>query len=242
MQRFWVEEEVATPSKPSITEEEAQCEQHFAETHSHTAKGRYIVRIPLKQPVVDLGNSYSPALVALNRQERRFTTNPSLKAAYSKFLSEYETLGHMARISDCTASTRRVFYLLHHAVVRESRSTTKVRVVFFGSSRINFRISVIDVQHVGPKLQTNLADVITRWRQYAFVADIEKMYRQILIHEDDRDLQRILWRENQEAPPIAYCLNTVTYGLASAPYVAIRALRQLSIDEHHQYPLATDVI
>lgn len=36
--------------------------------------------------------------------------------------------------------------------------------------------------------------------------------------------------------------NTLTYGLASAPYLAIRALRQLSIDENHRFPLTTDVI
>lgn len=113
---------------------------------------------------------------------------------------------------------------------------------------MNFGISVNDLQHVWPKLQTDLADVIIRWRRYAYVftADIEKMYRQIRVHEDDWGLQRILWREDEEIPPVLYRLCTVTYGLASAPYLAIRALRQVAIDERESLKkgerIATDVI
>lgn len=108
----------------------------------------------------------------------------------------------MSRASDSSLSSRRVFYLPHHEVVRESSLTTKVRVVFNGSFCTNFGVSVNDLQHVGPKLQTDLTDVITRWLRYAFmfVANIEKMYWQIVVHDEDRDLQRILWRGNQDAP------------------------------------------
>ena len=37
--------------------------------------------------------------------------------------------------------------------------------------------------HVGPKLQTNLFEVLLQWRthQFVYAADIAKMYRQILI-------------------------------------------------------------
>ena len=85
----------------------------------------------------------------------------------------------MSLVPKSLAPSRRVFYLPHHAVVRETSSTTRIRVVFNGSHRTNFGISINDLQHVGPKLQNDLADVITRWRRYAYVfsADIEKMYR-----------------------------------------------------------------
>ena len=55
--------------------------------------------------------------------------------------------------------------------------------------------SLNDVQHTGPNLLPALADLLLRWRRHtiAFVADVEKMYRQIVIHPDDRDYQRILW-------------------------------------------------
>ncbi|XP_011870295.1 PREDICTED: uncharacterized protein LOC105563346, partial [Vollenhovia emeryi] len=69
------------------------------------------------------------------------------------------------------------------------------------------------------------------------MADIEKMYRQILIHPDDRDWQRILWRPTPDEAVQEYRLNTVTYGLACAPFLAIRTLRQLAEDEGPQFPL-----
>lgn len=42
--------------------------------------------------------------------------------------------------------------------------------------------------HTGPTLQSVLSVVFSQWRSYpvVFVSDITKMYRQILIHEDDR--------------------------------------------------------
>lgn len=62
------------------------------------------------------------------------------------------------------------------------------------------------------------------------------MYRQILVHPDDRDLQRILWRHNAANEVREYRLNTVTYGLACAPFLAIRTLHQLASDEQDRYP------
>jgi len=97
---------------------------------------------------------------------------------------------------------------------------------------------------VGPSLLPSLADVILRWRRHRFViaADIEKMYRQILVHPQDRDLQRIIWRRRPEDELEEFQLNTVTYGLSSAPFLAMRTLRQLAIDESVRYPIAADAL
>ena len=56
------------------------------------------------------------------------------------------------------------------------------------------------------------------------------MYRQIVVHPNDRYLQQIIWRDNPSTPLHAYQLNTVTYGTASAPYLATRCLRQLGLE------------
>lgn len=78
---------------------------------------------------------------------------------------------------------------------------------------------------MGPNLVPTLTDVILKWRRHRFVliSDIEKMYRQIVMHSDDRNLQRIVWRDDQIIKE--YQLNTVTYGLACAPFLAIRTLK-----------------
>jgi len=59
------------------------------------------------------------------------------------------------------------------------------------------------------------------------------MFRQILVELMDVDFQRILWRLNPESPLQHYRLRTVIYGLAPAPYLAMRVLQQLAIDDGH---------
>jgi hypothetical protein len=46
------------------------------------------------------------------------------------------------------------------------------------------------------------------------------MYRQVVVHPEDRDLQRILWRYSSEEPIQEYRLTTVIYSTSSAPFLA----------------------
>ncbi|GFY29738.1 integrase catalytic domain-containing protein [Trichonephila clavipes] len=57
-----------------------------------------------------------------------------------------------------------------------------------------------------------------------------------------RPLQRILWKGDVNEPVKVYQLNTVTYGTASAPFLAMRTLKQISIDEGENFPLAASVL
>jgi hypothetical protein len=68
------------------------------------------------------------------------------------------------------------------------------------------------------------------------------MYRQVMIHEDDKKLQRILWKRSTEEPLRTYELSTVTYDTASAPYLATRCLQQLAEDESTDFSLAPETL
>ncbi|XP_018396214.1 PREDICTED: uncharacterized protein LOC108774572 [Cyphomyrmex costatus] len=68
------------------------------------------------------------------------------------------------------------------------------------------------------------------------------MFRQISVHEDDRKYQKILWRSSSDFPIQEFALATVTYGTTSAPYLAMRVLRQLADDEGHASPLAASIL
>jgi len=97
---------------------------------------------------------------------------------------------------------------------------------------------------VGPKLQLDLFPLLLRFRSHivALTADITKMYRQVLIDTSHRDFQRIVWRESEVDPICDYRLKTVTYGTASAPYLAVKCLQQLAEDEKGDFPHAAKVI
>ncbi|XP_055686030.1 uncharacterized protein LOC129791706 [Lutzomyia longipalpis] len=64
------------------------------------------------------------------------------------------------------------------------------------------------------------------------------MFRQIKVFPHERDLQRILWRENQWEDVKEYTLNTVTYGTACATFLSVKVIQQLAIDEGHHFPKA----
>jgi hypothetical protein len=68
------------------------------------------------------------------------------------------------------------------------------------------------------------------------------MYRQIVIHPHNRDLQRILWTHSPEDPIQEYRLTTLTYGTSSAPYLATRCLKKLADDNQTNYPKADQVL
>lgn len=157
-------------------------------------------------------------------------------------MREYEDLGHM-QVVPRLAEYLGKYYIPHQAVIKESSSTTKLRVVFDASCKTTNGTSLNDIMFIGPKLQQEITDILLRWRSYkiAFTADIEKMYRQIKIAEEDQDFHRILWRFDTKEPIREYKLKTVTYRTASAPYLAIRTLQQLAHEEKQNYPNAAKI-
>ncbi|XP_018312448.1 uncharacterized protein, partial [Mycetomoellerius zeteki] len=66
------------------------------------------------------------------------------------------------------------------------------------------------------------------------------MYRQVWLHEDDRRYQRVLWRRNGQIK--TFQLNTLTFGIASSPFLAIRTIQRLADDEALVYPRAANVL
>ncbi|XP_046145637.1 uncharacterized protein LOC123988922 [Osmia bicornis bicornis] len=244
LRRFWEVENI--PTQSVLSPEEEKCELHFQSSHTRTSEGRYIVRLPFKsEPPIDLGESRFAAMKTLLSLERRFKSDQVNTETYKEFLSEYEALGHMERVPTVPVqTTNQIYYIPHHAVLRESSSTTRLRVVFNASRRTSNGTSLNDHLLTGPKLQTDLIAILLRWRGFRFVytTDIEKMYRQILVDTRDTDFQRILWRPSSQQSVEEYQLCTVTYGTKSAPYQALRVLNQLAVDEGHQYPLALPVL
>ncbi|CAG7632968.1 unnamed protein product [Allacma fusca] len=217
VKRFWEIEEL--PASLHMSPEEKACEECFLSTTTRTDDGRYIVRLPFKSNAVrPLGDSRIQAIFRLRAQERRFQKEPSLFQQY--------------------------FYLPHHAVLKDSSTTTKCRVVFDGSAKTGSGNSLNDLLMVGPKTQDDIVQLLIRFRTHlvALVGDIEKMYRQVLVHPEDTPYQRILWRENPEEPYRDYELLTVTYGTSCAPYLATRTLNQLAEEEKNRHPIASEVL
>ncbi|XP_073820218.1 uncharacterized protein [Musca autumnalis] len=68
------------------------------------------------------------------------------------------------------------------------------------------------------------------------------MYRQIWINPLHSKYERILFRTCPEEEVADYQLNTVTFGVNCAPYLAIRTLLQLADDEEERFPIGSKIL
>ncbi|XP_062538370.1 uncharacterized protein LOC134206658 [Armigeres subalbatus] len=238
MRQFWEIENVDADSNMSVTE--VLVEEHYIKTHSREENGRYIVRLPFNECKKELGDSYEIANRRLDKLLITLAKDPLKREQYFRFMAEYRSLGHMEEINE---TTRDGYYLPHHAVFKTASSTTKIRVVFDGSARTTTGLSLNDIVCVGPTVQSDLLSIILRFCSHPIVltADIPKMYRQVMLHKDDRKYQKILWIDDNGMRKV-YELKTVTYGVASSPHHATRTLVQLATDDGGAFPLAEQVI
>lgn len=241
--KFW--DIIDIPNQKYLSSEEQQCENYFDKTYSRDETGRFIVNLPLKENLDQLGESKSIALKRFMHLERKLNSNDQLKRDYKNFIDEYLQLNHMRLIDETVIdSSQKSFYLPHHCVIKPTSTTTKLRVVFDASAKSSSGVSLNDVLMVGPVVQDDLFSIVLRFRKHnvAFTSDIKKMYRQIKVCDQNTSLQRILWRDNVTLPISTFELTTVTYGTASAPYLATKSLSKLAQIESSNCPIASRVI
>ncbi|XP_023245710.1 uncharacterized protein LOC111643002 [Copidosoma floridanum] len=237
--QFWEIEEI--PRKALLTPDEQRCEQHFVDTHYREQNGRFVVRLPFaKQP--KFSGSRDVAAACLRRSEKRLQRDMQLAERYQAFMLEYLELNHMEPVPSHQVLNPG-FYLPHHAVVRPE-NPAKIRVVFNASQKSQNGLSLNDMLLSGPKLQADISIVLSLWRRFrfAFTTDVIKMFRQIKVHQDDADWQRILWRDNTSKPIQDYRCITVTYGTSSAPFLALRVMKQIATDGSLDYPEGASIL
>ncbi|UYV74135.1 hypothetical protein LAZ67_11002219, partial [Cordylochernes scorpioides] len=238
IKRFWELESIPLEEIP--TKEEKDCESHYLKNVVRDESGRYIVRLPFKESAEKLGQSKSIAISRFLNLEKRLEQNENIYVQYKQFMNEYIRLGHMQ--ASCSLQTEPKYYIPHHCILKAQPN--KLRVVFDASTKTTTQISLNDLLHVGPKLQNNIFSILLKFRtnSVALVADIEKMYRQIRLHPDDIKYQTILWRDCKDLELQEYNLLTVTYGLACAPYLAIRTLHQIAHEVQVSNPRVSKII
>lgn len=238
VKRFWEIEEIPVTIKKS--KEHLLVEQIFKEGHTRDENGRFSVPIPIDPNCIEIGNSRNMALRRFYSLENRFAREPEFKRAYVEFMKEYEELGHMSKVEHKLSSDKMHYYIPHHGII----SSGKFRVVFDCSCKTDKGISLNDVQLLGPKLQRDLFEIVLRSRRHkvALSVDIKKMFRQIRIIQEQRDLQRIFWRENSHEPLREYCLDTVIFGQKSSPSNAIMVILKGARAMSEQFPRTAKII
>ena len=206
--------------------------------------GRYSIAVPWKEQRPELPNNRQVAEFRLCSTERNLKKKEFVEKEYQKTIKTYVEKGYLRKVPENEAPPPEVWYLPHFPIVRMSKSTTKVRIVFDCSAKCN-GISLNDVIHAGPKLHRELFDVLICFRRnpVALVCDIQEMYLQIEIEEEDRPLFRILWRDGEtDHRPDVYEFCRIVFGKNSAPMEAQFIAQENARRHRTEYPSAADTV
>ena len=204
----------------NIMEESAQLEN-----------GHYSIAIPFRERPPSLPNNRAQAEARLAGLGRKLEKNPTLKDAYSENMEALLQNGHAEKVVPRDDAPKTEWYLPHHAVVNPRKK--KVRVVFDCAARYA-DTSLNDQVLQGPDMTNSLLGVLLRFREHpvAISADVEGMFLQVKVPEDDRDSLRFLWWPDRDTKgePETYRMTSHLFGGTWSPSVCTYALQKTAKD------------
>ena len=158
-------------------------------------EGRYEVSLPWKQFHQPLPDNYSLSLRRLHNLLKHLRQNPALLTEYDCIIQDQIERGIVEDVPVSEARSAHTHYLPHHAIIRTDHDTTKLRVVYDASAKLNGKPSLNDCLLIEPKFDQRIFDLLLRFRSHkiALTADIEKAFLMIGVEEQDRDALRFLW-------------------------------------------------
>ena len=243
LQRLLEQEEIPQETdKLSLPEQSA--EDQFNDSVIRLSDGRFSVSLPYVDPKPELGESRSVALKRFTQNERSLRRRGQWEA-FSDVLSEYEQLGHAEKVplQDLDKPPNCTYYLPMHGVVKETSTTTKLRIVFDASARTSNGVSLNDCLLPGPCLYPALSSTITKFRRHriGMSSDISKMFREVALNKTERDNHRFL-RRDETGVIQDWRMLRLTFGVTSSPYLASKVLRRLAKLHCDEFPEAAHVV
>ncbi|XP_065902557.1 uncharacterized protein [Dysidea avara] len=226
LRKFWDTESIG------IVDTEQEMTNEFS-NHIQFHENYYEVSLPWKEGHCDLPNHFSLSLNRLRHLQHKLLRNPDLLTEYNRIIEEQLQKGIIEQVNapipgqfeKYTLNKRgeSVHYLPHHTVIRRERATTKIRIVYDGSAKLNeSEPSLNECLQTGPNLIPKLFDVLLRFRAHpiAITADIEKAFLMIGVAPKDRDVLRFLWFQDPyklDSPIRQFHFTRVVFGLRPSP-------------------------
>ena len=159
--------------------------------------------------------------------EKRLKKKTKRFVQCDKKIKEQVEKGYLKEIGRVQDVNDDRFYIPVFPLIKENRETTKTRMVLDCAAKFN-GVSLNDTINPGPKLITELFDVIMRFRRYtvAISGDISEMFMQIMLDPEYQNYYRIIWNG------VSYQYTRTIFGDCSSPFKANKVLK--SYAAHHQ--------
>lgn len=217
--------------KSKCLQKEKEALQFFQETVKDMG-GRYKVHLPWRENKSQLSSSRTIAETRLNNLRRKFKTNAVLYERDDEVIAD-DLQQNTVEPAEKEQTDNPVHCWPHHAVIKEERSTTELRIVFDGSAHENdSKKSWNECSLTGPDLNPELLGVLTSFRQHpvAFRADLSTAFLQTQTDERDRDalcFLRITERPSLTTDVTKYTwrMTRVPFGATASPFLSAAAIR-----------------
>nr|XP_039258111.1 uncharacterized protein LOC120334671 [Styela clava] len=226
-----------TSNKPISIEDRRFLQKCQSSIH-RTQDGHYEMSLPFRNKEVKLSNNKQLALRCLQGIKKRFEKDERFKELYCAFMKDAIEKGYAERLSDGDNGNHGyVWYIPHHGVFHPCKPN-KIRVVFNCSSEFEGQ-SLNGHLLQGPDLTNSLISVLARFREkeIAFMADIESMFYQVRINEEDRDFVRFLWWDYGDCTkkPSCYRMRVMVFGSTSSPSCCNFVLKKTADDYEKEF-------
>ena len=199
--------------------------------------GHYELPLPFRNPNVYMPNNREQAIKRARWTKRRLQKDLKFHNDYVKFMNEIIAKGYARKVEENCDIPGKQWYIPHHRVYHPKKPE-KIRVVFDCSTQYE-GTSLNKELLQGPDLTNQLVGVLLRFRKelIAFTGDIEAMFYQVRVPENQRSYLRFLWwpEGNLEMEPIDYEMCVHLFGGISSPSCSNYALRRTADDSEDEF-------
>ena len=144
--------------------------------------------------------------------KRKLNSDQTLLHEFDKIFKDYLNEGIIEEVKVNENDITSAHYLTHHAVIKTNRETSKTRIVFDASAKLDKNEpSLNDILYSGPCLLPLIENILLRFR----------LGKIALVNECHRNYLKILWYDNlfDENSLKIYRFARILFGLICSPFL-----------------------
>jgi len=198
--------------------------------------GHYVSPLPFRSKDKAIPNNRNHVLQRAQWLKRRLSKQQRMYDDYVKFMNDIISKGYATKATEPPKDSK-TWYIPHHGVYHPKKPD-KIRVVFDCSMKANGYCLNQELLQ-GPDLTNQLMGVLLRFREepIAVMGDIEAMFCQVRVPDDQRDCLRFLWWPdgNLDGELEEYQMCVHYFGITSSPSCVNFSLRKTATDNKSKY-------